>query len=163
MKNLFCRMAAFFALAGFVPNLAGASDFGAALREGRKSLDGYLERAMVQTERERFEKIAREGIAAAIFDWEQSAADLRLCDYEGWKAQRQAFEREAGEAADQAFERWLLDKKALADMAVKRAPFTRSCKRPPKNSFIRTKAAARLELFPRKKFRTQKANGKALL
>ena len=60
-------MAAVFALAGFVPNLAGASDFGAALREGRKSLDGYLERAMVQTERERFEKIAREGIAAAIF------------------------------------------------------------------------------------------------
>ncbi len=162
MKNFFCRVAAFFALAGFVPNLAGASDFGAALREGRKSLDGYLERAMVQTERERFEKIAREGIAAAIFDWEQSAADLRLCDYEGWKAQRQAFEREAGEAADQAFERWLLDKKALADMAVKKSALYAELQEAAEKFFYSDESGGETRIVPKEKIQDAKSQWESL-
>ena len=155
-------MAAFFALAGFVPNLAGASDFGAALREGRKSLGGYLERAMVQTERERFEKIAREGIAAAIFDWEQSAADLRLCDYEGWKAQRQAFEREAGEAADQAFERWLLDKKASADMAVKKSALYAELQEAAEKFFYLDESGGETRIVPKEKIQDAKSQWESL-
>lgn len=121
MKKLTLKMAAIFALAFYVPSVLFAGQYGRALQEGRRRFDSYLERAKIETDQSRFEKIAADGIGAAIFEWERAAEELGLCESEEWKAQRQAFERELGEAAAEAFDQWLLEKKSFAESAAKKS------------------------------------------
>ena len=121
MKNFFNRTAALLALLCYFSNAACAGEWAAGFAAGRRTLDLYLERAKIQTDQSRFEKIAEEGISAALFEWERGCEDSVLCDSAEWKAQRAAFERELGEAAEQAFGQWLLERKEENSFAVQKA------------------------------------------
>ena len=78
MKELYCKLAAVLALAVYAPSVLLAGGWQDAARAGRESLGFYLERAMVQTDQSRFEKIAQEGIGAALFEWERASEETAL-------------------------------------------------------------------------------------
>lgn len=121
MKDLLNRLAALFALFCYCSGAAFASELPAAVNAGRRTFDSYLEKAKIQTDQSRFEKIAREGISAALFEWEKSAESLGLDGAEDWKAQKKVFERELGEEAEAVFKEWLLERKSREKNAVQKS------------------------------------------
>ena len=121
MGKSFLRISALAAFLVYSSNILFAADYANLFMAGQRTLDFYLERAACQNDQARFESLAEEGIAAALFDWEQGALDLKLCGFEEWKIQREALERDLKAGAQAAYERWLLEKNSLEEESVKKS------------------------------------------
>lgn len=121
MKKTFFRFWAVLAFLVYSSNILFAADYAKSFMDGRRTLGAYLERAAEQSDKSRFERMAREGVEAALFEWERNTLDLKLFGLEEWEAQKNAFERDLGEEAQAACERWLLERMALDDAALKKS------------------------------------------
>lgn len=121
MGKSFLRISALAAFLVYSSNILFAADYANLFMAGQRTLDFYLERAACQNDQARFESLAEEGIAAALFDWEQGALDLKLCGFEEWKIQRETLERDLKAGAQDAYERWLLEKSSLEEEGVKKS------------------------------------------
>ncbi len=111
MKNFLVRLAAFFALVFYSGNVLFASDYAQCLLNGQRNLDLYLERASLQTSRERFESLMEQGLEAAYCEWEQSALSLRMAGVDDWAMQRQEAFKAFESRADGVFCDWVMERK----------------------------------------------------
>lgn len=121
MKNFLSRAAALLALAVYFPSVLQAADYSERFFSGQKTFESYLARAAEQSDQSRFERIAREGIGAAVFEWERDSLDLKLLGLDEWLLQREIFERRLGERADEALGIWLKDKRMSETQAVQKS------------------------------------------
>ena len=111
MKNFLFRLAAAFALLFYSGNVLLAADYAQSLAAGQRVLDMYLERARVQTSRERFESLAEQGLSASICEWEQSALDLKLAGLEDWIFCKEEAESALKGRAQDVFSDWVAERK----------------------------------------------------
>ena len=91
-------------------SIANAAQIAQDFQAQRKTLDSYLERAQVQSDRERFEKIAMQGIGAAVAEWEQDSLQMKIDDYDEWISQRDALTEALESYRDESFAKWVLKK-----------------------------------------------------
>lgn len=108
MKELFQRGAAFLMLAVYSLSIANAAQIAQDFQAQRKTLDSYLERARVQGDREKFEKIAEQGIGAAIAEWEQDSLEKKIDGYDEWVSQRNALAENLESYKDESLAKWIL-------------------------------------------------------
>lgn len=108
MKELFRRGAAFLMLAVYSLSIANAAQIAQDFKAQRKTLDTYLERAQVQGDREKFEKIAEQGIGAAIAEWEQDSLEKKIDGFDEWISQRNALAEDLESYKDESLAKWIL-------------------------------------------------------
>ncbi len=112
MKELFQRGAAFLMLAVYSLSIANAAQIAQDFQAQRKTLDSYLERARVQGDREKFEKIAEQGIGAAIAEWEQDSLEKKIDGYDEWISQRNALAEDLEIYKDESLAKWILKRQS---------------------------------------------------
>ena len=97
-------------LAVYSLSIANAAQIAQDFQAQRKTLDAYLERALVQGDREKFEKIAAQGIGAAIAEWEQDSMEKKIEGHDEWISQRNAFSEDLESYKDESLAKWILKK-----------------------------------------------------
>ena len=121
MKNFLFRIWALAAFLVYSANILFAADYAKTFMAGQRTLNLYLERAACQNDQAVFERMADEGIAAALFEWEQGALELKLLGFDEWTGLREALERDLESEAKAAYERWLLEKESLEIEGAKKS------------------------------------------
>lgn len=121
MKNFLFRISALAAVLVYSANILFAADYAKTFMAGQRTLNLYLERAACQNDQAVFERMADEGIAAALFEWEQGALELKLLGFDEWTGLREALERDLESEAKAAYERWLLEKESLEIEGAKKS------------------------------------------
>lgn len=97
-------------LAVYSLSIANAAQIAQDFQAQRKTLDAYLERAFTQGDREKFEKIAAQGIGAAIAEWEQDSLEKKIEGYDEWILQRNDLSEDLESYRDASLAKWVLKK-----------------------------------------------------